>query len=73
MRLKLSYKRILRLPANSAKIVICLVLGPLSIFTVPPLAVAAGDAPGWMHALVNAPLPPMTRRPPPCCCTPRQT
>ena len=58
MRLKLSYKRILRLPANSAKIVICLVLGPLSIFTVPPLAVAAGDAPGWMHALVNAPLPP---------------
>ncbi|HEY4932238.1 MAG TPA: DUF3857 domain-containing protein [Terriglobales bacterium] len=30
----------------------------LPIFAVLPQAFATGDAPGWMHSLVNVPLPP---------------
>ena len=45
-----------RRPANSAKAVIVLVFAFGFVLAIPPRTFA-GDAPGWMHALVNAPLP----------------
>ena len=53
---KLSCCRALRtLPGNRHLPVVLLIV--VCSLTCVPLAMAGGDAPGWMHALVNAPLP----------------
>jgi uncharacterized protein DUF3857/transglutaminase superfamily protein len=57
MRNKSSCNRVRRAPATDRKIARFLVGIAAGLLAFVPLAAAAGDAPQWMHALVNAPLP----------------
>ena len=57
MRNKSSCNRVRPAPATNRKIVRSLLGIAAGLLVFVPLAVAGGDAPQWMHALVNAPLP----------------
>src|SRR6266481_5380418 len=57
MRNKSSCNRVRPAPATNRKIVRSLLGVAAGLLVFVPLAVAGGDAPQWMHALLNAPLP----------------
>ena len=57
MKNKLSCNPVRRAPATNQKIARFLLGIAAGLLALAPLAAAGGDAPQWMHALVNAPLP----------------
>ena len=58
MKSRLSCSRVQKVPATNSHRTLGLILAALFLLAAAPPALAGSEAPPWMHALVNAPLPP---------------
>ena len=58
MKSRLSCSRAQKVPATNSHRTLGLILAALFLLAAAPRALAGSEAPPWMHALVNAPLPP---------------